>query len=128
MNFSTKSLASFILTLLLSHGVVAQDVAPVYDLVIYGDSSSAVTAAIAAKRQGRSVILVNPTHFVGGISASGLGASDFLGKRGTFGGIASEFYNAIAAAYGVTGEALDEVIEALITEHQAVLLAAEGIA
>jgi len=100
MNLSIKSLASFILTLLLSHGVVAQDVAPVYDLVIYGDSSSAVTAAIAAKRQGRSVILVNPTHFVGGISASGLGASDFLGKRGTFGGIASEFYNAIAAAYG----------------------------
>ena len=100
MNLSIKFLAGFILTLLLTQGLAAQNVAPVYDLVIYGDSSSAVTAAIAAKRQGRSVVLVNPTHFVGGMSASGLGASDFLGKRGTFGGIASEFYDAIAAAYG----------------------------
>jgi hypothetical protein len=46
------------------------------------------------------VILVNPTHFLGGMSASGLSATDFLGKRSTFGGIASEFYDAIAAAYG----------------------------
>ena len=72
----------------------------VYDLVVYGDSSGAVIAAVAAKREGRSVILVNPTGFLGGMSASGLGATDFLGKRGTFGGIASEFYDAIAAAYG----------------------------
>lgn len=70
-----------------------------YDIVVYGDSSGAVTAAIAAKRHGRSVILVNPTHFLGGMSASGLGATDF-GKRSTIGGIASEFYDAIAAAYG----------------------------
>jgi hypothetical protein len=73
---------------------------PVYDVVVYGDSSGAVTAAISAKRDGRSVILVNPTSFPGGMSASGLGATDFLGKRGTFGGIASEFYDGIAAAYG----------------------------
>jgi len=71
-----------------------------YDIVIYGDSSGAVTAAVAAKRQGHSVIQINPTGFLGGMSASGLGATDFLGKRATFGGIASEFYDAIAAAYG----------------------------
>ncbi len=66
----------------------------------YGDSSGAVIAAVAAKREGHSVILVNPTGSPGGMSASGLGATDFLGKRGSFGGIASEFYDAIAAAYG----------------------------
>ena len=71
-----------------------------YDVVIYGDSSGAVIAAIAAKREGRSVVLVNPTGFLGGMSASGLGATDFLDKRNTFGGIASEYYDAIAAAYG----------------------------
>lgn len=73
---------------------------PLYDLVVYGDSSGAVVAAITAKREGRSVILVNPTSFPGGMSASGLGATDFLGRRGTFGGIASEFYDGVAAAYG----------------------------
>ncbi|MDZ7631776.1 MAG: FAD-dependent oxidoreductase [Gemmatimonadaceae bacterium] len=71
-----------------------------YDVVVYGDSSGAVIAAIAAEREGRSVILVNPTRFPGGMSSSGLGATDFLGKRNTFGGIASEFYDAVAAAYG----------------------------
>ena len=73
-----------------------------YDVVVYGDSSGAVTAAIAAKRLGCSVILINPTHFPGGMSASGLGATDFLGKRSTFGGIASEFYDEIAGYYGKT--------------------------
>ncbi len=79
---------------------ISQDQQPLYDVVVYGDSSGAVIAAIAAKREGRSVILVNPTSFLGGMSASGLGATDFLGKRGTFGGIASEFYDGIASAYG----------------------------
>lgn len=73
---------------------------PLYDLVVYGDSSGAAVAAISAKRDGRSVIWLNPTSFPGGMSSSGLGATDFLGKRNTFGGITSEFYDAIAAAYG----------------------------
>lgn len=72
---------------------------PTYDLVIYGDSSGALVAAIAAKREGRSAIWLNPTGFPGGMSASGLGATDFLGFRKTFGGIASEFYDGIARAY-----------------------------
>ncbi len=71
-----------------------------YDLVVYGDSSGAVVAAISARREGRSVIWVNPTGFPGGMSSSGLGATDFLGYRNTFGGIASEFYDGIAKAYG----------------------------
>ena len=85
-------------------GSIAKEQAgqPLYDIVVYGDSSGAVVAAIAAKREGRSVILVNPTSFPGGMTASGLGATDFLGRRGTFGGIASEFYDAVAAAYGAT--------------------------
>jgi len=70
-----------------------------YDIVVYGDSSGAVTAAISAKREGRSVIWINPTSFAGGMSSSGLGATDFLGYRNTFGGIASEFYDRVAKAY-----------------------------
>ena len=34
------------------------------------------------------------------MSASGLGATDFLGKQGTFGGVAKDFYAGIAKAYG----------------------------
>lgn len=46
------------------------------------------------------MVSLNPTAFPGGMSASGLGATDFLGKQDTFGGIAKEFYAGIAAAYG----------------------------
>lgn len=34
----------------------AQGEQPVYDVVVYGDSSGSVIAAVAAKREGRSVI------------------------------------------------------------------------
>ena len=71
-----------------------------HDVAVYGDSSGAAVAAISAKREGRSVIWVNPTGFPGGMSASGLGATDFLNYRNTFGGIASEFYDDVAKAYG----------------------------
>lgn len=84
-------------TLMLSGTLHAQGS---YDIVVYGDSSGAVTAAIDAKRRGLSVILVNPTSFPGGMSASGLGATDFLGRQNTFGGIAGEFYQGVARAYG----------------------------
>ena len=84
-------------TLMLSNTLHAQGS---YDIVVYGDSSGAVTAAIDAKRRGLSVILVNPTSFPGGMSASGLGATDFLGRQNTFGGIAGEFYQGVARAYG----------------------------
>lgn len=35
-----------------------------YDVVVYGDSSAALTATIAAKRDGRRVVLVNEEGFV----------------------------------------------------------------
>ena len=98
-----KRSIAFFATLLFGLLALAQsteDAVPLYDVVVYGDSSGAVVAAIAAKRQGHSVILVNPTRFPGGMSASGLGATDFLGRQGTFGGIASEFYVLVAKAYG----------------------------
>ena len=85
---------------LVSLSLPASGQSPVHDIVVYGDSSGAVTAAISAKREGRSVIWINPTGFPGGMSASGLGATDFLGYRNTFGGIASEFYDGVAKSYG----------------------------
>ena len=97
-----KTVVLILVVTFLASNTKAQQSEGVYEIVVYGDSSGAVTAAVAAKRQGYSVILVNPTGFLGGMSASGLGATDFLGKRSTFGGITSEFYGAIAVAYGKT--------------------------
>lgn len=70
-----------------------------YDLVVYGDSAAAVAAAIQAKRQGLTVVLVNTTHFLGGMTCSGLSASD-INVKSAVGGFAQELYGRIGQHYG----------------------------
>jgi hypothetical protein len=98
--YGGRVLLSALFTFTSSAVLAVAEEEPLYDIVVYGDSSGAVTAAMDAKRRGHSVILLNPTGFPGGMSASGLGATDFLGRQNTFGGISAEFYKGVAAAYG----------------------------
>lgn len=70
-----------------------------YDIVVYGDSAAAVAAALQAKRQGSSVVLVNTTTFLGGMTCSGLSASDIF-HREAVGGVAREIYGRIGQHYG----------------------------
>jgi ribulose 1,5-bisphosphate synthetase/thiazole synthase len=42
------------------------------DVVVYGGTPGGITAAIAAARDGASVILLEQTRHVGGLSTSGL--------------------------------------------------------
>ena len=64
---NTTHHSNALLTASMTGGIYSQAEQPLYDIVIYGDSSGAVIAAVAAKRQGRSVILLNPTGFLGGM-------------------------------------------------------------
>jgi len=68
------------------------------DVVIYGATSAGVVAAIQADRMGRSVILIEPGHHLGGLTSGGLGWTD-SGNKGVIGGIAREFYRAVKAHY-----------------------------
>lgn len=69
-----------------------------YDVVVYGATSAGVTAAIAAKREGADVLLVSQTSHLGGLTSSGLGATDMANKN-VVGGISWEFYNRIYEYY-----------------------------
>jgi len=69
-----------------------------YDLVIYGGTSAAVTAAIQAKRMGRSVVIVSPDKHLGGMTSGGLGFTD-SGNTGSIGGLSREFYQRIWKYY-----------------------------
>lgn len=62
-----------------------------YDIVIYGGSSAGVAAAIQSSRMGKSVILIEPSSHVGGLTTGGLGATD-IGNKSAIGGISKEFY------------------------------------
>ena len=69
-----------------------------YDMVVYGSSPAAISAAIQAKRMGRSVVIVSPESRIGGLTTGGLGQTD-IGNKSAFGGIALEFYTAVAKYY-----------------------------
>ena len=69
-----------------------------HDIVVYGGTSAGVSAAVAAARAGRSVVLIEPTQHLGGLSSSGLGATD-IGNKRAIGGIAREFYRRVRSHY-----------------------------
>ena len=85
--------------LLLVFGWVGQSLgAPEYDLVIYGGTSAGITAAVQAKRMGKSVIVVCPDKHLGGLSSGGLGFTD-TGNKAVIGGLAREFYHRVWQHY-----------------------------
>ena len=68
------------------------------DVVIYGGTSAAVTAAVQLKKMGKSVIVVSPDTHLGGLTASGLGYTD-TGNKEVIGGLSREFYQRVYACY-----------------------------
>ncbi|MEO2045292.1 MAG: FAD-dependent oxidoreductase [Pirellulales bacterium] len=69
-----------------------------YDVVIYGGTSAGIAAAVQVKRMGRSVVVIEPTSRIGGLTTGGLGSTD-MGNKGAIGGIAREFYQRINRYY-----------------------------
>eukprot|EP00037_Helgoeca_nana_P025636 m.283617 g.283617 ORF g.283617 m.283617 type:complete len:560 (-) comp27006_c0_seq1:132-1811(-) len=95
--------------LLLQHGAgSSQPASPqaftsggVFDVVVFGATPGGIVAAVAASRQlgaTGSVALVEPSRWIGGMAAGGLGCTDKVGTSAV-GGIALEFVNRTQAVY-----------------------------
>lgn len=69
-----------------------------YDVVIYGGTSAGIASAIQSSRMGKSVVLIDPTNRIGGLTTGGLGQTD-IGNKYVIGGIAREFYRNIRKYY-----------------------------
>ncbi len=69
-----------------------------HDLVIYGSSPAALTAAIEAQRHGRTAVVICPETRIGGLTTGGLGQTD-IGNKSAFGGLARQFYRDVASWY-----------------------------
>lgn len=69
-----------------------------FDVVVYGGTSAGVTAAVQCSRMGKSVVLIEPTQFLGGLTTGGLGATD-IGNKRAIGGLSREFYQRIHNKY-----------------------------
>ncbi|WP_442484993.1 FAD-dependent oxidoreductase [Aeoliella sp. SH292] len=68
------------------------------DVIVYGDASGGVAAAVQAARMGKSVILVSQFGHLGGMTSSGLGWTD-IGNSSILGGISREFYHRLYNYY-----------------------------
>ncbi|TDU81749.1 FAD dependent oxidoreductase [Prosthecobacter fusiformis] len=67
------------------------------DLVIYGGTPAGISAGITAAREGASVVIIEPTQWIGGMVTGGLSRTD-VGKEKTIGGFPREFFTRAAAA------------------------------
>ena len=106
MKFATrteKARGSFHAAVLLATACVASGVDAAIthdcDIVIYGSTPAALSAAVQAKRMGRSAVVVSPETRIGGLTTGGLGATD-IGNKAAFGGLALQFYKDVATYYG----------------------------
>ena len=68
------------------------------DVVVFVGTAGGVIAAVAASREGKAAILVEPARHVGGMVSGGLGATDF-GNRLAIGGTSREFFRRVRAHY-----------------------------
>ncbi len=68
------------------------------DVVVYGGTAGGVVAAVQAARMGKTVILVEPSRHVGGMTSGGLGATDFKVAEAV-GGLCRDFYQRVKIHY-----------------------------
>lgn len=69
-----------------------------YDLIIYGGTSSGIVAGVQAKKMGKSVLIIEPSAHLGGLTTGGLGATD-IGNKQAIGGLSRAFYEEVYQHY-----------------------------
>jgi len=97
---SLKTFLIIILTTIIASSIPheAQSQNVDYDVVIYGGTSAGIAAAIQSSRMGKSVIMIEPSSRIGGLTTGGLGQTD-IGNKQVIGGISREFYEGIKTYY-----------------------------
>lgn len=70
------------------------------DICVCGGTSGGIAAAVTAKRLGFSVVVLEPSRHVGGLTAGGLSLTD-IGNKQAIGGVSREFYKRVGKYYGV---------------------------
>ena len=93
--FFKKSIAT--LLSICSWPVLAQPQSA--DICIYGANAAGVIAAYSASKMGKSVILIEPSAHLGGMTSGGLGQTD-IGNKYAITGLAKDFYRRLGLYYG----------------------------
>lgn len=83
----------------LSFSCIQKENQTTYDVVVYGANSAGVIAAYTAKTMGKSVLLIEPTNHMGGLTTGGLGYTD-IGNKFAVTGLSRDFYRRLGDHYG----------------------------
>lgn len=93
------------------------------DIVIYGGTAAGIMAAVQAKIMGKSVLVIEPSQRIGGLTTGGLGDTD-VGIKEAIGGLSLEFYRRVARKYSQDGacwlfepKVALEVLQDFVVEH-----------
>lgn len=73
------------------------------DVCVYGGNAAGVVAAVQLARDGKSVVILEPSGHLGGLTAGGLSRTD-IGNKAAIGGLSRDFYRAAGKHYGVDEE------------------------
>ncbi len=73
----------------------------IYDVVIYGSTPAGIAAAVAAARNGKFSIIIDPCKQIGGMPASGISNLDFRTYE-SLGGFCKTFMDSATAYYRKT--------------------------
>ena len=68
------------------------------DVCVYGGTAAGVVTAVQVARMGKTVVLIEPSQHIGGMTSGGLGNTD-IGKQASIGGVTREFYQSIREWY-----------------------------
>lgn len=99
--FRLASLKHLLSLLVVTAPAVAGQVAEIVrEVAVYGGTAAGVTAAVAAARNGASVVLIEPGRHVGGMVSGGLGHCDVVRQEHLIGGVAREFFTRVGKHYG----------------------------
>jgi hypothetical protein len=96
--FDRKRGAIALIAALVAGITAADEAGNRHDVVVYGGSAGGIAAAVQVKRQGKSVVVLEPGRRIGGLTTGGLGQSD-IGNKHVVGGLAREFYERIKRYY-----------------------------
>ncbi|NRB53369.1 MAG: FAD-dependent oxidoreductase [Saprospiraceae bacterium] len=99
MNALNRILTLLLIGLLLSCQSNEKEQAEVYDVIVLGEGTGAVAAAIQAARSGAKTLLVNPLPWLGGmLTSAGVSATD--GNHQLPAGLWGEFRGLLRQHYG----------------------------
>jgi hypothetical protein len=100
------------------------------DVCVYAATPSGILAAVAAKREGRSVLIVEPSRWVGGILGAGIKPRQDCPEPRAVGGIARRVYDNFGRLPALTRadfqRLIDEAGVSVLHEHRVAAVEKDG--